>query len=153
MQLYADFEFYLNAYHGDMLTGNNADKWLDRASDCIDRMTFRRLEKSFPVAECDVLRVKKAVCAVADALYMIDIQRKAGAAKAESDGHITGAVASVSSGRESVSYATGGTASVYSAAAASTAAADSYIRNAAETYLANVPDKDGVNLLYAGFDF
>lgn len=150
--MYTDIEFYLNVYHGDTLTMDNAEKWLDRASDYIDHITFHRLEKAFPIVGSDVMKVRKAVCAIAEALYMIDIQRKAGAAKAGTDGSITGAVASVSSGRESISYATGGTASVYSAAASSTSAADSYIRNVAEPYLANVPDKNGINLLYAGFD-
>ena len=104
------------------------------------------------LVEADAIRVKKAVCAVADALCYIDTQRRAGAASTNSDGKVTGAIASISSGKESVSYATGGTASVYSAAASNTAAQDSYTRYIVETYLANVPDANGVNLLYAGVD-
>ncbi len=150
--MYADYSFYTDTYLGDALTAANANKWLDRASDYVDTITFRRLETAFPEVEADAIRVKKAVCAVADALCYIDTQRRAGAASTNSDGKVTGAIASISSGKESVSYATGGTASVYSAAASNTAAQDSYLRYIVETYLANVPDANGVNLLYAGVD-
>lgn len=151
--MYADYNFYTNTYYGNTLTESNANVWLDRASDFVDRITFDRLESAFPTEEKHVVKVKKAVCAVADALYCIDVQRRAGAAKVGTDGKVTGAIASVSSGRESISYATGGTASVYSAAAGSVADADSYTRYVAETYLANVPDANGLNLLYAGVEW
>ena len=150
--MYADYSFYTSTYYGDTLTENNAAKWLDRASDYVDTITFHRLETAFPTEENHAVRVKKAVCAIADALYFVDTQRRAGAASIGADGKITGAVASMSSGRESISYATGGTASIYSAAAGNTAAQDSYTRYVAETYLANIPDANGVNLLYAGVD-
>ena len=150
--MYADYSFYTEIYYGDTLTESNADKWLDRASDYVDTITYHRLETAFPTNETHVKKVKKAVCAIADALYFIDTQRRAGAASIGADGKITGAVASMSSGRESISYATGGTASVYSAAAGNAAAQDSYTRYVAETYLANIPDANGVNLLYAGIE-
>ena len=150
--MYADYNFYKTIYYGDTLTESNANKWLDRASDYVDTITFHRLETAFPTEESYVVKVKKAVCALADALYFIDTQRRAGAASISADGKVTGAVASISSGRESVSYATGGTASIYSAAAGNAAAQDSYTRYVAEMYLANIPDANGVNLLYAGID-
>lgn len=150
--MYADYSFYTSTYFGDTLTAGNANKWLDRASDYVDTITYHRLESAFPTEETDAKRVKKAVCAIADALYFIDAQRQAGAAQVDADGRVTGAVASMSSGKESISYATGGTASVYSVAASNTAVADSYTRGVAESYLANVPDANGVNLLYAGVE-
>lgn len=148
--MYADYGFYINAYHGDTLSGSNAEIWLEKASDFVDVITFNRLDTAFPTNDKHALRVKKAVCAVADALYSIDVQRRAGAAQIGSDGKVTGAIASISSGRESVSYATGNTASVYSAAAGSAEAANSYTRYVASLYLSNVPDANGINLLYAG---
>ena len=150
--MYADFEFYASTYHGDTLTAINAEKWLERSSDYLDAITFHRLETAFPTEEKDSIKVKKAVCAIADALYFIDVQRRAGAANVGDDGKIRGAVSSMSSGKESVSYATGNTASIYSAAAKNMAAQNSYTRYIAGVYLSNVPDADGVNLLYAGFD-
>ena len=150
--MYADYNFYTNTFYGDTLTESNANKWLDRASDYIDTLTFNRLETAFPTVERHIVRVKKTVCAIADALFLIDTQRKAGAAQIGADGKYTGAIASISSGKESISYATGSTASVYSIAASNNDAADRYTRRLAEIYLANVPDADGVNLLYAGID-
>lgn len=150
--MYADYDFYISTYYGNSLSEDNANMWLERASDYIDTITFGRLESAFPTDEKHVVKVKKAVCAIADALYMIDTQRRAGAAKIGTNGEITGAISSVSSGKESISYATGGTASIYSAAAGSASAQDRYTRYVAETYLANIPDANGVNLLYAGID-
>lgn len=149
--MYADFTFYRDVYFGEALTSESvANRWLDRASDYVDEITFRRLETAFPTDEHDTIKIKKAVCAVADALYFVDTQRKANSAQVGADGKITGTVASMSSGKESITYATGSTASVYSKAAGSKAEQDSYIYSVAETYLANVPDANGVNLLYAG---
>lgn len=150
--MYADFSFYTETFYGDTLTESNANKWLDRASDFVDMLTFNRLETAFPMEERHALKVKKAVCAIADALFLIDTQRKAGSAQIGADGSYKGAVSSISSGKESVSYATGTTASVYSVAASDSDAADRYTQRLAEIYLADVPDADGVNLLYAGID-
>lgn len=150
--MYADYSFYRDTFFGDTLTESTADKWLEKASDYVNNITFRRLETAFPTVEADVIRVKKAICAIAEALYSIEAQRQASSARVGADGKITGAVASVSSGKESISYATGGTASVYSAAAGSIQAQDSYTRYIAELYLANTADANGINLLYAGVD-
>lgn len=147
---YADFDFYKKSYFGDALTEANAAKWLTRASDELDGPTFGRLTYAFPTIEAHAEKVRKAVCAVADALFFIDVQRMAASAQMASDGSYRGAVASISSGRESVSYSAKTDASVYAAAAASPAAHAQLICSIAVKYLANVPDAEGVNLLYAG---
>lgn len=150
---YADFNFYGESYHGDVLTEANAAKWLERASDEADHLTFGRLISAFPTVEAHAVKVKKAVCAIAEALYRIDEQRKAALVKKAADGSYHGAVASISSGKESISYVSGSNAtasSVYAAAAADMAAQTALIRNIASAYLANIPDANGVNLLYAG---
>ena len=70
--------------------------------------------------------------------------------KAE-DGQYRGAVASVTSGKESISYAVNGNAAtVYATAAANPAALTELLYGIAVKYLSNVPDANGVNLLYAG---
>ena len=61
--MYADYTFYQNQYFGDVLTNDNANKWLDRASDYVDVITFHRLDKAFPTDEHDAMKVKKAVTA------------------------------------------------------------------------------------------
>lgn len=149
---YADFDFYKGVYFGDELTEEDAaEKYLERASDEVNALTFDRLVESFPTVETHAVKVKKAVCAVAEVLYLTDCQRKAVAAQKTEDGSFRGAVASVSSGRESISYTTNSAASsVYASAAASTQTLNVLIRDTAVKYLANVPDCNGVNLLYAG---
>lgn len=149
---YTDFSFYTETYHGDVLTEGAADKWLDRASDEVDSYTFYRLTEGLPTVEAHAARVKKAVCAVADALYCVEEQRKAVSAQVQEDGTYRGAIASISSGKESVSYAVAGASgmSAYAAAAASTQAFNALIGDIVTKYLKNIPDNNGVNLLYAG---
>lgn len=148
---YADYTFYTASYYGDVLSQTNAPKWLDRASDALDALTFGRLISAFPTDETHVLKVKKAVCAVAEALFNIDAQKQAASAQKAADGTYRGAIASISSGRESISYSGGNvSASVYAAAAASTGAQNELLGSIAVQYLANIPDANGVNLLYAG---
>lgn len=148
---YADYEFYTGSYYGDTLTEDNAAKWLEMASDELDTFTFGRLTFAFPEVEAHAVKVRKAVCAMADALYQIDVQYKAAAAQQAADGSLRGPVASVSSGRESISYSTGNTsASVYALAAASDTARLGLLSSIAVRYISGIPDAKGVNLLYAG---
>ena len=148
---HADYSFYTGTYHGDVLSAENAEKWLDRASDVVDHFTFDRLQTAFPTAEAHAAKVRKAVCAIADALCAIDIQRRAASAQIAADGTYCGAVASKRAGEESVSYAVNGTAaSVYAAAAANETERARLLYGIVAEYLANVPDAEGVNLLYAG---
>lgn len=116
--MYADYQFYCEEYHGDVIPAKSSNKWLSMASDELDTLTFGRLTFAFPKVEAHIARVKKAVCAIAEALYNIDIQRKAAAARQNTDGSYSGAISSVSSGRESISYAVSSvSSSVYAAAA------------------------------------
>lgn len=149
---YASYDFYKGVFYGDTLTQENAVKWLDRASDVVDHITFHRLRSAFPEAIDHAVKIRKGVCAIADALCLIDEQSKAASAQKAADGTYRGAVASVSSGRESISFAVGGAAgaSVYAVAAASPEARMKLIFDIACTYFANVPDANGTNLLYAG---
>lgn len=147
---YADLNFYKNTFYGDVLTEDNADKWLTRASDELDGPTFGRLTFAFPTIEAHAQKVKKAVCAIAEALFYIDVQRNAASAQKAADGSYRGAVASISSGRESISFSVNSAGTAYAAAAASSEAQASLINSIAVKYLANIPDATGVNLLYAG---
>lgn len=147
---YADEGFYNDTYKGDTIDPDKLDTWLERASDEVDILTRRRLEDGFPTKESDAKRVKKAVCAIADALYLIDMQAKATSA-AVSQGQIRTAVASISSGNESISFMQGTGASVYAKAAADGNEKAMLISEVAARFLADVPDKFGTNLLYAGW--
>ncbi|MCD8371792.1 MAG: hypothetical protein LUD27_00630 [Clostridia bacterium] len=148
---YTDYTFYSESYYGDELTEDNAEKWLEKASDKLDALTFGRLTFAFPTVEAHAVKVKKAVCAIAEALYLVDVQRKATSAQLAADGTYRGAVASVSSGKESVSYSVNGSsASVYAAAAASESALNTLISDIAVSYISGIPDANSINLLYAG---
>ena len=148
---YADYNFYTESYYGAVLENGAAARYLDRASDYLDTLTFGRLAYAFPTFEPFALRVRKAVCAVAEAMYLIDEQRKAAGVTVAEDGSYRGAVKSISSGRESISFAAGGeSGSVYAAAAASEEKRAALLQEIAVSYLANITDANGVNLLYAG---
>lgn len=147
---YADYTFYTDSYYGDTLSSDNADKWLERASDYLDAITFHRTENTFPEEAAHVIKVKKAVCAIADALYLIDAQAKAAQAAQDATGAYKGAVSSISSGRESIHYELNGNGSVYGKAATDIAERDKLLFDTALKYLADIPDSEGVNLLYAG---
>ena len=88
---YTDFTFYGSGYFGDTLTEETAPKWLERASDELDAITFGRLTFAFPTVEVHAVKVKKAVCAIAEALYWIDVQRRASSAQKAEDGSYHGA--------------------------------------------------------------
>ena len=148
--VYADFTFYAEMYFGDTLTVGNAAKWLERASDYLDAITFHRTERTFPEEEADAVKVKKAVCAIAEALSLIDAQAKAMQASLDANGTYKGAVASMSSGRESISFVQAANSSVYGKAAADQKERDRLLYGLAVQYLADVPDSEGINLLYAG---
>lgn len=150
---FADYTFYQAVYHGDVLTESNADRWLERASDELDFMTSSRLTFAFPSNDVHIKKVKKAVCAVADAMCLIESQQNAVMAQRDNNGNFHGAVSSISSGRESISYASiGGSASssVYAQAATNTGLKNKLLRDAAASYIAGVPDAYGINLLYMG---
>lgn len=150
---YTNYDFYRTKYYGVDLEPNSADRWFDMASDELDAFTFGRLASAFPESELHADKVRKAVCAIADALFNIDEQRRAASAQRTEDGSYRGAVASISSGRESISFSSAGTsASSYAAAAASEAERAKLIGGIVAKYLANVPDANGVNLLYAGVE-
>lgn len=147
---YTDFDFYTDSYFGEVLNADNAPRYLERASDEVDALTHRKLEGAFPVIDADAVKVKKAVCAVADVLCLVDDYRKAVALQKAADGTYRGAISSISSGRESISYSIGTASSAVAAAAADESKLNALITDTAVKYLANVPDANGINLLYAG---
>ena len=155
---YTNYEFYTTEYYGDVVPEEDFPKYIERACNRIDGITFDRLVDGLPSDKQSNVRIQKAVCAVADVLYLIETVRKAsietvGTIKRE-DGSVTGKqIASLSSGSESISYVTGtnGTGKdIYSQAAMNKQVENVLIRQAATEYLQGVADANGVNLLYAG---
>ena len=154
---YTDYEFYKSKFYGDTVPESDFLKYAERASDRIDQYTFDRLVDGLPDNERDKTKVQKAVCAVADTMYQIDQIKKAsmdtvGTIQREDGTVVNKAVSSVSSGNESISYATGNNISsnVYTQASMDKKVENALLLNVATEYLAGATNDKGICLLYAG---
>lgn len=111
---YTDYAFYTDRYFGNIIPEADFPRLAERASEEIDRLTNKRLRKWMPEDEADAADVQKAVCSLAESLYYSETLSSAGMAGVggitQADGTIRGkVVSSISSGSESMSFATGGT--------------------------------------------
>lgn len=162
---YADYEFYTTSYFGSVVPETDFPRLAERASDFIDAMTFDRLVDGLPTNERSQKRIKKAVCSLAELMYQIELAEKnatnaavSGASTAiGSGGSTTGIVTSVSSGSESISYATpqqiGASAKEWSAvyaAAGDVQKTNDLLSKTALPLLMGVRTDDGIPILYAG---
>lgn len=161
---YTDFTFYENTYHGNVIPADDFERIADRASDFLDVITFDRLVDGLPDDERAKTKVQKAVCAVCDKLYQLELADKqanaaamAGASSGTSGSATSGVISSRSAGSESISYAslsdTASGAKNWSAvyqAAGDEEATNKLLYGAAKLYLTGVRDNKGVLLLYAG---
>ena len=162
---YADYEFYTTKYYGSAIPDSQSfDKQAERASDFLDIITFERLVDGLPDNERAQTKIKKAVCALADKLYGLELAEKqalsaaAGSdSKTDINGKSSGIIISRNSGSESISYASpseianGAKAwsTVYSASG-DEQATNKLLYDTAKVYLMGVRDDSGVPLLYAG---
>lgn len=161
---YTDFTFYENTYHGNVISADDFERIADRASDFLDVITFDRLIDGLPDDERAKTKVQKAVCAVAEKLYELELAEKqanaaalSGVSSGTSGGATSGVIASRSAGSESISYAslsdTASGAKNWSAvyqAAGNPKETNKILEGVARLYLAGVKDDKGVLLLYAG---
>lgn len=162
---YADYEFYTTKYYGSAIPDSQSfDKEAERASDFLDIITFERLVNGLPENERAQTKIKKAVCALADKLYGLELAEKqalsaaAGSdSKTDINGKSSGIIISRNSGSESISYASpseianGAKAwsAVYSAAG-DEQTTNKLLYDTAKGYLMGVRDNEGTPLLYAG---
>lgn len=161
---YADYEFYTTKYYGSAIPDYQLfNKQAERASDFLDIVTRDRLVDGLPDNERAQTKIKKAVCALADKLYGLELAEKqalsaaAGSLTSGTGGATTGVIASKSSGSESISYA-----SPSEIANGAKAWSDTYsvagneqetnklLYDTAKVYLMGVKDKGGMQILYAG---
>lgn len=162
---YADYEFYTTSYFGSVVPETDFPRLAERASDFVDTMTFDRLVDGLPTNERSQKRIKKAVCSLAELMYQIELAEKNATNAAVSDtstaigsgGSTTGIVTSVSSGSESISYATpqqiGASAKEWSAvyaAAGDVQKTNDLLLKTALPLLMGVRTDDGIPILYAG---
>lgn len=162
---YADYEFYTTSYFGSVVPEADFPRLAERASDFVDTMTFDRLVGGLPTNEHSQKRIKKAVCSLAELMYQIELAEKNATNAAASgtsttigsDGSTTGVVTSVSSGSESISYATpqqiGASAKEWSAvytAAGDVQKTNDLLLKTALPLLMGVRTDDGIPVLYSG---
>lgn len=162
---YADYDFYTTSYFGSVVPETDFSRLAERASDFVDTMTFDRLVDGLPTNERSHKRIKKAVCSLAELMYQIELAEKNAANAAASGasttigsgGSATGIVTSVSSGSESISYATpqqiGASAKEWSAvyaAAGDVQKTNDLLLKTALPLLMGVRTDDGIPVLYAG---
>lgn len=162
---YVDYEFYQKSFFGNVVPESDFMRMSERASDFIDGLTFDRMADGLPSDDRQQKRIKKAICAVAEALYQIDIAEKNALSAAigtsisiPGGGTATGIVTSVSSGSESKSYATpqqmGASAKEWSAvyaAAGDAQKTNDLLLKIALPLLMGVRTDEGIPILYAGF--
>lgn len=162
---YADYEFYETKFYGKTVPETDFLQLSERASDWLDAATFGRLVDSLPSGERSQKKIKKAVCGLVEALYQFEQAKKQASAAASGSSSIevgagtsTGIVTSVSSGSESISYATpqqaGASAKEWSAvyaAAGDPKQENKLMMDTVRPYLMGVTTDEGVPLLYAGF--
>lgn len=97
--MYADFTYYSESYGGEM-TEEDWAVYGKRASAFLDYYTGRRLRGNLPSQAEDLESVQDACCAVADGMKKVS-DRETSIAEQNAAG---GAIRSLSSGGESVSY-------------------------------------------------
>nr|UWI42137.1 MAG: Protein of unknown function (DUF3199) [Bacteriophage sp.] len=161
---YADYDFYTESYYGNVVPEADFDRLAARASDFIDTLTFDNLVDGLPADKRSQKRIKKAVCSLAELMYQIELAEKNAINQASANvtdinvGNIsTGVVTSVSSGSESISYATpqqkaSGAkewSAVY-AAAGDVQKTNDLLYETALPLLMGVRTDDGIPVLYAG---
>lgn len=161
---YADYDFYTESYYGNVVPEADFDRLAARASDFIDTLTFNNLVDGLPADKRSQKRIKKAVCSLAELMYQIELAEKnatnqasANVTDANTGGKSTGIVTSVSSGSESISYATpqqiGASAKEWSAvyaAAGDVQKTNDLLFKTALPLLMGVRTDDGIPVLYAG---
>lgn len=160
---YADYDFY-TTYFGSVVPEKDFPRLAERASDFIDTMTFDSLLYGMPSDARSKKRIKKAVCSLTEIIYQIELAEKNAVSQASASatdicvgGKSTGVVTSVSSGSESISYATpqqiGASAKEWSAvyaAAGDVQKTNDLLLKTALPLLMGVRTDDGIPILYAG---
>lgn len=161
---YADYKFYTESF-GNVVPEIDFPRLAERASEFIDLMTSDRLVDGLPTNKRSQKRIKKAVCSLSEKMYQIELAEKnatdaavSGTSTAiGSGGSTTGIVTSISSGSESISYATpqqkaSGAkewSAVY-AAAGDVQKTNDLLYKTALPLLMGVRTDDGIPVLYAG---
>lgn len=125
-----------------------ASRIVDTHTTGIDNV--RKLRVAFPLDEYDAEAVKRCICKLIKLLHDIEAAEKSRGLVQRGDGTvISGVVSSVSSGAESISYATNGGTAI-DAAVGDISAKNRLLTQTVRQSLSGVCDANGVCLLYMG---
>lgn len=155
--MYADFKYYTTEYGGRTLKSEEDFNHFGRKAERrLDAITGMKLQFAFPAKEKDAEAVKDCFCELSEFLYQVETYQNAAMDSAgivtQTDGTVKGkVVSSITSGSESISYSTGGSASIsVMEAAKDKKVMDALIYGMVQDGLSGMPDANGVNLLFAG---
>lgn len=162
---YCDYDFYTTKYMGNVIAEVDFPRLSERASDKLDMLTFNRLSSDaegkiytlyerelehYELEEKTAIKVKKAVCALAEILNDIEMYEKSSRGSIgfeETENGLKGKViSSISSGSESISYSvkTDSASSLVGAVLTDKNAQNRLFYDTVKEYLS------GTGLLYAG---
>ncbi len=150
---YVEFEYFSSLYNEITESEFTALEW--EARRIVDAHTagvdnVRKLRIAYPIDEDDAEAVKRCMCKLIKTMHDITTaEAKKGFTTREDGSIVSGVVSSVSSGSESISYATSGATSL-DAAVASLTERNKLYSGIVREYLSGVSDANGVNLLYMG---
>lgn len=161
MATYVDYEFYKRLYGEDAILESEFNRLSWEACKRVDNITFGKLKFAFPTDEDGAEAVKRCVCKLIEIAAAIEAANKRvtegqGYIVDEATGSVRGkAVASISSGSESISYTAKSESSstVIDAVLSDKAAQDKLYVDTMKEYLAGVKDVNGIQLLYAGLPY
>lgn len=112
---------------------------------------YHKLRSAYPVEQYDAEAASRCAYALVRLMKQIeDIAASSGYTVREDGAMVGKRVSSVSSGAESISYASGSAETVAEAATASASARREAFWSLVREYLAGVKDANGVNMLYMG---
>lgn len=126
--------------------GYEAERFVDAITTGVDNV--HKLDVAYPINERDAEAVKMCILALIHTLHEARIAADTALGNVADSNGRHGAISSVSSGSESISYATGGT--YVHAMNGDMKVKQATLMQIARQYLSGVTDKNGVNILYMG---
>lgn len=156
--MYITYDDYTAIYADAAISEADFNRLGFRAQRVLDDMTtgadgVRKLAVAMPTEDYARECVARCLCELIHTAAQVEATRAAGAAAKRADGTLAaaGAVASVSSGSESMTFASGSEVSSAIRDAAGSAEAERRLYGSViRDYLAGVSDANGVRLLYGG---
>ena len=156
--MYITYEQYKEIQGDEAVSEADFKRLCFSAQRRVDELTtgldgVRKLAVAWPTDDYTAECVMRCLCELTNLMQCVEAARNAGSASTASDGSVvaSGVVTSVSSGTESITYATGSSlSSAILAAAGSVQAEDELYRSTIRSYLDGLTDANGVRLLYGG---